>query len=146
MQSISRKYLLVLSSVVVVSLINSINGLELAEFQKTLKIVHDTCRTVTKVPEEKIQQLKNDNFIEDQDIKCYVHCAMEMLHIMEGVVGQFHVAEKHTDYIIPNELFESTIKAFGHCENLTNGMTDTCEAGYAMLKCFREGNKDFWLP
>ncbi|XP_055326704.1 uncharacterized protein LOC129580383 [Sitodiplosis mosellana] len=44
-------------------------ALELAEFQKTLKIVHDTCRTVTKVPEEKIQQLKNDNFIEDQDIK-----------------------------------------------------------------------------
>lgn len=29
---------------------------------------------------------------------------------------------------------------------LANGMTDNCEAGYAMLKCFREGNKEFWLP
>lgn len=52
--------------------------------------------------------------------QCYVHCAMEMLHLIEGTVGQFHVADKHTDYMIPNELFETTIKAFGHCESISN--------------------------
>lgn len=44
---------------------------------------------------------------------------MEMLHLMEGTVGQFHVAGKHTDYMIPNDFFETTIKAFGHCENMS---------------------------
>lgn len=47
---------------------------------------------------------------------------MEMLHLMEGTVGQFHVADKHTDYMIPSELFETSIKAFGHCENLSTYM------------------------
>lgn len=42
---------------------------------------------------------------------------MEMLHLMEGVVPQFHVANRHTEYMIPPELFETTIKAFGHCED-----------------------------
>lgn len=36
--------------------------------------------------------------------------------MMDGTVGQFHVANKHTDYMIPAELFDTTIKAFGHCE------------------------------
>lgn len=42
---------------------------------------------------------------------------MEFMHLMEGTVGQFHVADKHTDYMIPSELFDETIKAFGHCED-----------------------------
>ncbi|XP_031634704.1 general odorant-binding protein 72-like [Contarinia nasturtii] len=146
MQSICTKYSFVLSLVVLVSSINIAHGVEMKEFQHTLKIVHDTCRTVTKVPEETIQQVRGDDYADDAAMKCYVHCTMEMLHLMEGSVAQFHVAGKHTDYMIPQELFETTIKAFGHCEGLTNGMTDNCEAAYAMLKCFREGNKDFWLP
>lgn len=108
--------------------------------------------------------------------QCYVHCALEMLHLIDGTVGQFHVAGQHTDYMIPHELFQTTIKAFGHCEGLSNwiylfynfdgdqfflrikmfhfsafhslanGMTDNCEAAYTMLKCFRENNNEFWLP
>lgn len=42
---------------------------------------------------------------------------MEMLHLMEGTASQFHVADKHTEYMIPPELFDTTIKAFGHCED-----------------------------
>lgn len=42
-----------------------------------------------------------------------------MLHLIDGVVGQFHVAGQHTDYIIPNELYDTTIKAFGHCESIS---------------------------
>lgn len=42
-----------------------------------------------------------------------------MLHLIDGTVGQFHVAGKHTDYIIPIELYETTIKAFGHCESIS---------------------------
>lgn len=101
--------------------------------------MHDTCQTTTKVKEELIQQVRDGNFIEDSVVKvssssvfnrkkvfqmdfldyfqCYVHCFMEMLHLMEGTVGQFHVADKHTDYMIPSELFDETIKAFGHCED-----------------------------
>lgn len=45
-----------------------------------------------------------------------------MLHLMEGTIGQFHVADKHTDYMIPSELFETTIKAFGHCEDASKSM------------------------
>lgn len=52
--------------------------------------------------------------------QCYVHCALEMLHLIDGTVGQFHVAGQHTDYMIPHELFQTTIKAFGHCEGLSN--------------------------
>lgn len=95
---------------------------------------------------------------------------MEMLHLMDGTVGQFHVADKHTDYMIPNELFDTTIKAFGHCEDASKltsklntlrskvfmvlytffsisakGMTDNCEAAYTMLKCFKADNNDFWF-
>lgn len=89
---------------------------------------------------------------------------MEMLHLMEGTVGQFHVANKHTDYMIPAELFDITITAFGHCEGaskyanyfssqphfikfffIANGMTDNCEAAYSMLKCFKTDNNEFWF-
>lgn len=44
---------------------------------------------------------------------------MEMLHLLDGVVGQFHVAEKHTEYMIPTELFEMTIRAFDHCQDIS---------------------------
>lgn len=97
---------------------------------------------------------------------------------MEGTKGQFHVADQHTDYMIPNELFQTTIKAFGHCEGISewmffrrlsklesvsthlifidiltfystlfiaNEMTDNCEAGYTMLKCFTVDNSEFWF-
>lgn len=38
---------------------------------------------------------------------------------MSGTIGQFHVADRHTDYMIPAELFDTTVKAFGHCEGLS---------------------------
>lgn len=105
------------------------------------------CQTVTKVPEEKIQQLREGNYIEDDMVKvsiktilttffpkrelptmkflfqCFVHCSLEMLHLIEGTVGQFHVAGKHTDYMIPNELYDTTIKAFGHCETISTNIS-----------------------
>lgn len=45
-----------------------------------------------------------------------------MLHLIDGTVGQFHVAGQHTDYMIPHELYQTTIKAFGHCEGLSNSI------------------------
>lgn len=39
------------------------------EFQHTLKIVHDVCQTVTKVPEDTIQKVREDNFVEDGPMK-----------------------------------------------------------------------------
>lgn len=41
----------------------------LKEFQHTLKIVHDTCQTVTKVEEELIQQVRDGTFVDDPVIK-----------------------------------------------------------------------------
>lgn len=41
----------------------------LKEFKHTLKIVHDVCQTVTKIPEENIQQVRNGNYIEDEMTK-----------------------------------------------------------------------------
>lgn len=110
--------------------------------------MHDVCQTVTKVPEEKIQQIRDGNYIEDDAVKvsiettlttfflkrevptismtflfqCFVHCSLEMLHLIEGTVGQFHVAGQHTDYMIPNELYDTTIKAFGHCETISTNI------------------------
>lgn len=42
---------------------------ELSEFKHTLKIVHDVCQTTTKVPEDMIQQVRNDNYVDNPDIK-----------------------------------------------------------------------------
>lgn len=41
----------------------------LDEFKHTLKIVHDTCQTVTKVPEDLITQVRGDDFVENKDVK-----------------------------------------------------------------------------
>lgn len=87
---------------------------------KWQKWAHNWVRTISH------QFVDNATNVYSLTLQCFVHCSLEMLHLIEGTVGQFHVAGQHTDYIIPQELYQTTIKAFGHCETISMPSRSNC--------------------
>lgn len=172
----------------------------LKEFEHTLRIVHDVCQTVTKVPEENIQQVRNGNYIDDELTKVselvfnqIKKCHWLKLTFFEILVfrsllignvafnrwngGSISCCRKahrlyYSNWTVWNNdqgiwtlwIHKYTIDSNFPLNSFVlhsqifwnswfcliwitaNDLTNNCEAGYTMLKCFRENNNEFWIP
>lgn len=94
-------------------------GMPMKQFQSTLAMMRTICGPKFKITEADMDNLKNGNFPEDQELKCYVRCIAEMAGTL-GKKGDISAPKtlKQIDTLVPNEMQAEAKEAFDACINI----------------------------
>lgn len=94
-------------------------GMPMKQFKSTLAMMRSVCGPKFKITEADMDNLKNGQFPEDQELKCYVKCVAEMAGTL-GKKGDISAPKtlKQIDTLVPNEMQEDAKTAFDACINI----------------------------
>lgn len=94
-------------------------GMPMKQFLSTLAMMRSVCAPKFKVTESDMDNIKNGQFPEDQELKCYVRCIAEMAGTL-GKKGDISTPKtlKQIDMLVPNEMQEDAKAAFNACINI----------------------------
>lgn len=109
-------------------------------------MIRQACQNKLKISDELINTLTGEVFPEDQDLKCYSVCMLEMYNMMKKGKVLYDGALKQMDIMLPEEVKEPSKNALNICRDAPVGIKDNCEAGYAMTKCLYKNNPTFFFP
>lgn len=94
-------------------------GMPLKQFQSTLAMMRSVCGPKFKITEADMDNIKNGQFPEDQELKCYVKCIAEMAGTL-GKKGDINASKtlKQIDTLVPNDMQKDARDAFDACINI----------------------------
>ncbi|XP_052890107.1 general odorant-binding protein 72-like [Anopheles moucheti] len=115
------------------------------QMAKTSAMMRSVCIGKHKAEEGLVDGLGRGEFVDTKELKCYANCVLEMMQAMKK--GKIHAdsAIKQIDLLIPSEIAEPTIRAFDGCRDSANGIKNSCEAAYALLKCLHAKNPKYFF-
>ncbi|KAF5269169.1 hypothetical protein FQR65_LT02469 [Abscondita terminalis] len=110
--------------------------------QELIDMLHNTCKEQTGATEDAIAAAKNGNFMDDNNLRCYMKCIMsEMSTISDDGIIDVEAAVA----LLPEEergKVEGTMRKCG-----TQVGVDACDNAYLTFKCYYDDNPaDFFMP
>ncbi|XP_058837116.1 general odorant-binding protein 72-like [Topomyia yanbarensis] len=116
------------------------------QMNKAGEMMRNVCLGKTKVSEELVNGLRESNFPDVKELKCYVNCVMEMMQTIRKGKLNYEATMRQIDTIIPDELAEPLRKALDICRNSGEGIKNNCDAAYAITQCISKNNPQFVFP
>nr|AWC08416.1 odorant-binding protein 5 [Bradysia odoriphaga] len=133
-------FLIISSNVAVIESAMTIQQLEYAG-----KAMRETCKPQFNVSDEIIDGLKIGQFPENDDLKCFVNCMMELMLLMRDGVSNIDAASKFF-HLLPEDLREPYSNGMNACKNAADGVQGKCEVAYTLIKCLQKKNPVFAWP
>lgn len=75
-----------------------------------------------------------------------MNCVLEMMRISKKGKMLYDSSAKQISSVLPEHMRDTYMNALNACKDAGKGVKDSCEAAYAMLKCFYENNPMFIFP
>lgn len=113
------------------------------QLAQTTTMMRQSCQPKTKATDVDIVNIRDKIFAENKEIKCFVHCVLEMMQVMKKGKLQQEAAIRSLRSLAPDEVVEDQIEALIACNKAATGIKDNCEAAYAFVKCQAEKAKRF---
>ncbi|XP_053676284.1 general odorant-binding protein 72-like [Anopheles nili] len=113
---------------------------------KSGEMIRSVCLGKAKVSEDLVNGLRDSQFVDVKELKCYVNCVMEMMQTMKKGKLNYEASMKQIDTIMPDELAEPMRRALDICRNASDGIKNNCDSAYAMLQCISKNNPKFIFP
>ncbi|XP_053673286.1 general odorant-binding protein 72-like [Anopheles nili] len=117
----------------------------LDQMAKTSAMMRSVCIGKHKASEDQVNMLGLGEFPDNKDLKCYTNCVLEMMQAMKKGKITADSAIRQVDLLIPEEIAVPTIKAFNICRDSANGIKNSCEAAYVLLKCLHANNPKYFF-
>ncbi|XP_037036886.1 general odorant-binding protein 72-like [Bradysia coprophila] len=133
-------FLIISSNVAVIE-----SGMTVQQMEYAGKAIRDTCKPQFNVSDEIINGMKIGQFPENDDLKCFVNCVMELMLIMRNGAPNFTAAAKHI-HLLPEDLREPYTNGMNACKNAADGVQGKCQIAYTLIKCTHKNNPVFMWP
>ncbi|KAF5304470.1 hypothetical protein FQA39_LY09666 [Lamprigera yunnana] len=112
------------------------------EMQELIDMLHNTCMDQTGATEDAISAAKKGNFMDDNNLRCYMKCVMSEMSTIgdDGTIDVDAAVALLPDDVRP--ILEPTMRKCG-----TQVGVDACDNAYLTFKCYYDNNPaNFFLP
>nr|QHN69071.1 odorant binding protein 15 [Sirex nitobei] len=110
------------------------------EIEEIMRLLHDTCVSQTGVDENLIAKIRVGDFVEDNNLKCYLRCLMVEVSSMDenGIVDEEMVVNAMPEELI--EFAEPVIRSCGTVKGV-----DDCDTAFQTNKCYYFKDPEHYL-
>ncbi|CAD7087116.1 unnamed protein product [Hermetia illucens] len=114
--------------------------------KKSAQMLRDVCQPKFKISDEVANGIKDGIVPDEQNVKCYINCVLEMMNSIKKGKLNYEASVKQIDLLLPDRLKDSFKAGLAACRNSIDGIRNHCEAATVLLKCLKANIPEFFFP
>ncbi|XP_061393484.1 general odorant-binding protein 83a-like [Musca vetustissima] len=114
------------------------------DFLKRFITMHDVCVGKTGVSEDAIKEFSDGEIVENDELKCYMHCIFQEMHVVDdNDEMDYNKLKSH----LPAEMEDFVVNILNVCESHVPQGANQCERSWSWHMCFKTTDPvHYFLP
>ncbi|PNF17926.1 hypothetical protein B7P43_G02247 [Cryptotermes secundus] len=116
-----------------------------AQLKQGMKVIRNTCQQKSGASTELLNGIKEGQFPEDRNLKCYMKCVMGMTQSMKNGKVTTDAALAHMKRMLPSDMRDRVLGAIERCRHAGEDLVDACDIAFVATKCTYDADPEAFL-
>ncbi|XP_077283127.1 uncharacterized protein LOC143909099 [Arctopsyche grandis] len=116
-----------------------------SQLKQAGKLMRNVCQPKNKVTNEQVDNIKNGEFIDDKNVKCYIACIFTMAQSVKNGKLNYESALKQIEMLMPDSMKEPAKKVLTECKDVSEKYKDLCESSFHTAQCMYKSNPEIFI-